>query len=210
MTSFDICKQNWRKLLVGSPEELKNGDETLRDRIVSCEKKAMESWNLYKKYGKDPSITALFRPTPAETSWNMTEEYTQLCNMALGYGTYGTKCYNDPEMLADILAALEWGYDYYYGQAVIEGHGWRDMKQFNWWDWCIGTPTQLMNAMLIVDEHLTLEQKRNYLALFNLRVPVPRDYGANKVNFGRLIAQAGVLTEREDLIYNGRDNIEDT
>ena len=210
MTSFDICKQNWRKLLVGSPEELKNGDETLRDRIASCERKAMASWNLYKQYGKDTSLNALFRPTPAETSWDMTVEYQKLSEMAMGYGTYGTKCYNDPELLADILEALEWGYDYYYGQAVIENRGWRDVRQFNWWDWCIGTPTQLMNAMLIVDEHLTLEQKRNYLALFNLRVPKPRDYGANKVNFGRLIAQAGVLTEREDLIYNGRDGIEDT
>ena len=29
MSKFDICKENWKKMLVGSPELLKDGDETV-------------------------------------------------------------------------------------------------------------------------------------------------------------------------------------
>ena len=29
MTSIDICKQNWRKMLVGDPEAIKNGDKDI-------------------------------------------------------------------------------------------------------------------------------------------------------------------------------------
>jgi len=210
MTSFDICKKNWKSILVGDPERLKNGDETVKSRIAACETKAMKAWNAYRECGGRPDSVGLFRSTPAEKSWDMTVEYRTLADMAIGYGTYGTKCYLNPELLNDILTALEWGYNHYYGKAEIANKGWRDTRQFNWWDWCIGTPTGLMDTIVLIDEHLTLQQKRDYIELFTVKVPKPRDYGANKVNFGRLIAEAGVLCEREDLIYNGRDGIEDT
>ncbi len=210
MTSYDICKKNWKMILAGDPELLKNGDETVQSRISACNDKAMKAWSTYKECGKRDGAVGMFRSTPAEKSWDMTVEYRTLSEMAKGYATYGTACYQSEELLADILAALEWGYNHYYGKAEIENKGWRDTKQFNWWDWCIGTPTGLMDTIVLVDEHLTLQQKRDYIELFTVKVPVPRDYGANKVNFGRLIAEAGVLCEREDLIYNGRDGIEDT
>lgn len=210
MTSYDVCKKNWQRILVGDPEQLKNGDENVKARITACENKAVKAWNTYKENGKKPDAVGLFRSTPAERSWDMTVEYRSLSEMAVGYATYGTSCYRSPELLRDILAALEWGYTHYYGKAEIANQGWRDTKQFNWWDWCIGTPTGLMNTIVLVDEHLTLQQKRDYIELFDVKVPKPRDYGANKVNFGRLIAQAGVLCERPEQIYNGRDGIEDT
>lgn len=210
MTSYDVCKRNWKMILAGDPELLKNGDDTVKSRISACESKAVKAWDVYKKCGGRADSVGLFRTTPAETSWDMTLEYRSLSEMAKGYATYGTSCYQSPEMLADILAALEWGYNHYYGKAEIANKGWRDTKQFNWWDWCIGTPTGLMDTIVLVDEHLTLQQKRDYIELFTVKVPKPRDYGANKVNFGRLIAEAGVLCERDDLIYNGRDGIEET
>ena len=41
-------------------------------------------------------------------------------------------------------------------------------------------------------------------------MPKPRDYGANKVHFGILMAQSGLLCEREELIKIGVEEIEDT
>ena len=210
MTSFDICKEQWKKTLVGSPDELKNGDDTVNSRISVCSQRAMSAWEAYKANAKKEGAVGFFRDTPAVTSGDMTREYSRLREMALGYATYGTECYQSEDLLSDLLAALRWGYEYYYGQAVIENRGWRDMRQFNWWDWCIGTPSALMDTMILIDEHLSLEEKKNYLTLFNLRVSKPRDYGSNKVHFGNLIAKAGILTEREELIYIGRDGIEDT
>ncbi|MBR2460516.1 MAG: hypothetical protein IKB34_04735 [Clostridia bacterium] len=210
MTSFEICKSQWRKILVGTPDELAIGDKTVNERIASCGRKANLAWDAYKANGKKPDAVGLFRDTKSVTSGDMTREYARLSEMALGYATYGTDCYLNEELLSDILAALEWGYTHYYGEAELEYRGWRDMREFNWWDWCIGTPTGLMNTMILVDSHLTLEQKKNYLKVFNHRVPKPRDYGSNKVHFGYLIAQAGILCENAEQILVGRDGIEDT
>lgn len=210
MTNYDICKRNWQRLLTDDPQLLKNSDATVKNYIVACEEKTQKAWKRYRACGAKPDAVGLFRDTPAITSEDMTTEYRTLADMALGYGTCGTGCYRDPQLLADILAALEWGYRHYYGKAEIENRGWRDVKQFNWWDWSIGTPTQLMNTMVLVDAHLTLQQKRDYLAYFAFRVRAPRDYGANKVNYGRLMAQAGVLCQWDDMIDTGRDGIADT
>ena len=210
MTQFEICKENWKKMLVGEPERLENGDETVKARITACGNAAMKTWADFKAHKNGDQTIGFFRDTPAVESTHMTAEYTALRRMALGYATYGTECYHNEELLADLLWALEWGYNHYYGQAEIEDRGWRSVKQFNWWDWCVGTPMSLMDIILLVEEHLTLEQKKNYVALFDNRVPVPRDYGANKVHFGELIAKAGILCENAERILVGRDGIEDT
>lgn len=210
MNSFDICKNNWRRLLVGTPELLKNGDETVIKRIKACSDKAMERWKEFKQAFRTESPVGFFRTQRAVQSYDMTIEYSKLCDMALGYGTFGTECYRNEELLKDILDAIEWGYHNYYGKAEMEDKGWRSIRQFNWWDWWIGTPSALMKIMVIVDESLTLEKKRDYLALFDMGVPVPRDYGSNKVNFGALIARSGILCENSERIFVGRDGIEDT
>ena len=54
MTSYDVCKKNWQRILVGDPEQLKNGDETVKARVTACENKALKAWNLYKENGKKP------------------------------------------------------------------------------------------------------------------------------------------------------------
>lgn len=210
MSNFNICKANWKKTLVGTPELLKNGDDTVKERIKACSNRAMRAWNDFKKTFKTDAPVGFFRAERAIESNDMTRDYSRLTEMALGYATYGTECYQNKELLADILDALEWGYNNYYGKAEIENKGWRDVRQFNWWDWCIGTPNALMTTMILVDEHLTLEQKRNYLELFDQRVPVPRDYGANKVRFGMLIIFSAILCQRPERILVGRDGIEDT
>ena len=52
MTSYDICKKNWKKILAGDPELLKNGDETVKSRISACNDKATKAWKTYKEHGK--------------------------------------------------------------------------------------------------------------------------------------------------------------
>lgn len=210
MNGFDICKANWKKMLVGTPELLMNADETVKERIKACSDKAMNTWKNFKAAFRTESPVGFFRKERAVASGDMTRDYSQLTAMALGYATYGTECYQSEELLTDILDALEWGYHNYYGRAEMENKGWRDVRQFNWWDWCIGTPTYLMQVMILVDEHLTLEQKKNYLALFDQRVPTPRDYGSNKVHFGELIAESAILCENAERVFVGRDGIEDT
>ncbi len=197
-------------MLVGEPCDVKNGDEAVRKRVEVCGNVAIKTWETLKAHKKGEETVALFRDTPITESIEMSREYETLRKIALGYGTYGTVCYQNKEMLDDILWALDWCYRHYYGKAEMENKGWRDTRAFNWHDWKIASPRALMDVMLVVDEHLTLDQKRDYLALFDMLVKVPTDYAANKVNFGRLIAQSGLLTEREERITCGRDGIENT
>lgn len=210
MDSFEICKAAWRKMLVGEPDDVKNGDEAVKKRVEACGNLAMKTWETLKAHKKGEETVALFRDTPITESIEMSREYETLRRIALGYGTYGTVCYHNKEMLSDLLWAIEWGYSHYYGKAEMENKGWRDVKAFNWHDWKIASPRALMDIMLVVDEHLTLEKKRDYLALFDMLVKVPTDYAANKVNFGRLIVQSGLLTENAERIASGRDGIDNT
>lgn len=140
----------------------------------------------------------------------MTGEYNSLRKIALGYATYGTDCYNDPKVLTDILWALDWMNRHYYGKAELEGNGWRNYRLFNWHDWHIGTPEKLMDIMLLVDEHLSIDQKRRYLELFDFLEPAPHDFASNKLMFGKVIICSGILEERNDRILCGRDGVADT
>ena len=209
MNKFDASKERWRKSLVGTPEQIMSGDENIKVRVKACGDKAISVWNNFKKFRAENS-PSLFRPDAYEKSNDMTKEYGTLKVMALGYATYGTECYQNPELLSDILFALEFLYTHYNGEAEINGTGWRNIRSFNWWDWQIGTPIAMMDTMILVDEHLDVESKRNYLKIFNLLVPKPRDYGANKVHYGILMAKSGMLCEREELIKIGIEEIENT
>lgn len=209
MNMFDEAKRRWRESVVSTPELLKDGDENVSARISGCGANAKRAWELFKKYRAEGS-PSLFRPDAYEKSSDMTREYNSIKAMAIGYATYGTECYHDPELLADILFALEYMYTHYNGEAELAGTGWRSIRIFNWWDWQIGSPMAYMDTMILVDDHLTVEQKRNYLKVFNFLVPAPRDYGANKVHYGILMAKSGLLCEREELIKIGIEGIENT
>ena len=209
MNQYDVMKQTWRTLLVGTPEELQNGDAAVQARMAACGKAAQESWDKLRA-NKREDAPALFRGAPLGETFDMTLEYGELRKLALGWATYGSPLYQNEDLLADILWAMDWMYRHFYGRDVMEDRGWRDWRLFNWWDWKIGSPRYLMDAMVLVDDYLTLEQKREYLALFDMVVPAPFDYAANKVNFGRLISSSGILTERPERILCGRDGIEDT
>ncbi len=209
MNSYEKMKQTWRALLVGTPEELQNLDAAMQARMDACGKAAQASWDKLRA-NKREDAPALFRGAPLGRTFDMTLEYGELRTLAIGWATYGSPLYKNEELLADILWAMDWMYRHFYGRDVMEDRGWRDWRLFNWWDWKIGTPLNLMDAMVLVDDYLTLEQKREYLALFDMVVPEPFDYASNKVHFGQLISESGILTECPERIVCGRDGIEDT
>ncbi len=209
MNKFEASKVRWRRSLVATPEQIISGDENVKARARACGESAINTWNTFKKFREENS-PSLFRPDAYEKSNDMTREYQTIRRMAIGYATYGSECYHNPELLADILYALEFMYTHYNGEAELEERGWRSVRQFNWWDWQIGSPMALMDTMVLVDEHLDIESKRNYLKVFNFLVPEPRDYGANKVHYGILMAKAGLLCEREELIRIGTEKIDNT
>ncbi len=210
MGSFEICKQNWRKRLVSSPESITEAGAQIAERLGKIADEARASQALMKKSLEQKKYNTLFICRKCEKTEDMSAEYEHIRKMALGYATYGTETYDDRQLLSDILFALEWAHNRYYGKAEMENRGWRDIYEFNWYDWKVKTPKFLMDAMVLVDGSLTLYQKRDYLGLFNMLVDKPFDYSSNKVEFGSLMVESGILTENEQIIKAGLDGIEDT
>lgn len=209
MNKFEAAKARWRESLVATPEQIATGDENVQNRAKDIGKSAVSTWNTFKKYRAESS-PCLFRSEPYEMSRDMTAEYNAIRRMALGYATYGSECYQNPELLQDILFALNFMYTHYNGEAEITGTGWRSIRSFNWWDWQIGSLMAYMDTMVLIDGHLDVETKKNYLKVFDFLVTAPRDYGANKIHYGILMIRSGLLTEREELIKIGTEGIEDT
>ena len=209
MNSFEICKENWRKILLGDPKKIDIADAETKNRIKHINDDAIKAWAMLKKH-RFEETKALFKDVRIVESIEMTEEYNNLKAMAIGFATKGTSCFENEELLKDILWALDWMWRHYYGQAEIEDRGWRSYFQFNWYDWHVDTPSRLMDVMLIVEEYLTNEQKKNYLALFDFIKPYPNDFSSNKLEFGRLIACSGILQGNKERVLCGRDGVKDT
>ena len=107
--------------------------------------------------------------TAISASADMTREYDYLRQIALAYGTYGTKYYKDPDVQAKLLYGVKWLNEHYYGEKQTYGKGtdgWHLMTGFNWWDWYIGTPQHLYDILIILDHFdlLTDSMINTYLA----------------------------------------------
>lgn len=209
MNGFEICKKNWRKMLLGDPKKIDMTDNETKNRIKRINDDAVKAWELLKKH-RFEETKALFKDVSIVESNEMTDEYNNLKVMAIGYAIKGTSCFENEELLKDILWALDWMWRHYYGQAEMEDKGWRSYFQFNWYDWHVATPSRLMDIMLIVDDYLTNEQKKNYLALFDFIKPFPNDFSSNKLVFGRLIACSGILQDNKERVLCGIDGVKDT
>ena len=83
--------------------------------------------------------------------------------MALAYGTYGCKSYHSPELLKDIVYALDWMEANMYGAEVLSDTSFRSYKVFNWWDWYIGGAVSMLETVMIIEESLTREEIDRYV-----------------------------------------------
>ncbi len=160
---FKIAKDKWRELLVSTPEKMDLTDPVLAEKIREINDSAKPIW---ESMHKEPSRKMLWGSEPPSESCHLSEHYGNIYNLARAWGTYGGELYHSEELKSDILDALEWMYENMYGEAEIEGRGWRDINTFNWWNWYVDAPRWLTNAMLIMEEFLTREQKQKYLKLF--------------------------------------------
>lgn len=133
-------------------------------------------------------------------------------NMALAYGVYGTgdELYHNPALKEDILYGLDWFYKHRYGQAEIDGNGWRSTDDYNWWDWQIGTPRYLIPVLLIMENEpeLTQAQIVNYLALFDKLVPSGRMTGSNLMNTAKLAIGSALLQNDPEKVLKNQQLLE--
>ena len=203
---MQIVLTNWKKKLT-----VEEGVDLL-DPVVSKMVKRIEGDAVYalNLYAENAGEHSLFLDHKPERSTEMTIEFRQLIKIARSWASYGTKHYKDAEVLKTIKYCLEWMYENRYGYNELNDCGWRSTKIFNWWDWDIGSPTQLIGTLICLGDEVSKEDCKRYLALYDARVPEPRDYGSNRIEFAKNIIGSGILCGDESKIYTAINGIKET
>ncbi len=202
---YKVIKDRWRADLVGD-ETVDLSDATVAARVKQVSAAGNSAWMSMNKGNDIEELWGKKITTTAE----MTARYGNIAAMAKAWATYGSSLYHNESLRDDILYALQWMYENRYGEAEKTNSGWRNTGLFNWWDWQIGTPTYLIDTLMLMESELDLPTIKNYLSLFDKLLVHSWDYGSNKVNFCREIIGSGLLQENPARILTGRDEIDPT
>lgn len=134
----------------------------------------------------------------------MSRAYFTIREMAVSYATEGSLFYNNAELAADIVRAMEWMHAYQYNETKsIVG---------NWYDWEIGVPQALMDLNVLMYDALTAEQRDRYMKVIDRFVPDPKkrvqnanviEVGANLLDKALVVVLRGIVGERGDKIALG-------
>ena len=156
---WKLIKDNWRKYLLGD-EHNNTSDEWVKNKIDNIDSACEEAMELFNK---ETQIFAVFGTAPVTTTREMTYQYEYVLDLATAFGTYGSKYYKNSEIKEMILFSLDWLYENLYGQAVLDGKGWKRTSEYNWSDWFEKTTRALCNTLLILEDELTEELIHKYI-----------------------------------------------
>jgi len=165
-------KKKWFEALVGNEASNDLSDPDISAKISGLTASGIAAREtLIRGNPKDE----LFEGIVSDKSSAVTTSYTRVSSMAKAYACYGGELYRNEGLKADIIYALDWLHDNRYGTDT----GWTFSGFDNWWDWEIGTPTQLMDILILMESELTDSQIRKYLDYFDELLPMPKWTGAN-------------------------------
>lgn len=202
---FVMAKDNWRKLLCATPETIDLNDEGMKARIRAISNSAE---NILKRLHREPDAQILWGDNPPSISDDVMTQFAYIRELALAWGTYGSDLYHDESLKKDILYCYEWMYENMYGDAEINGTGWRSINDFNWWHWYVGGPDMLTDGLLIMENEMTEKAKRKYLKLFkylldNWRLRYTQDQCSGRMAVGTKCAL--LLEDPERLTISSND-----
>ena len=196
-------KDNWRRYLVGD-ESTNIDDPYVKEKLAKIDSTCDATLGIFNK---NSQILALFGSTPCTESADMTFQYTYLYNLVEAYGTYGSKYYKDQSLKRDILFCLNWFYENLYGQDEIDGKGWRNPLEYNWWDWYCGSAQKLCDSLIIMEDSLNPKLIKKYLSLYNYLRPYMRSeqefaHASSRVYCGTATAVLEEDSERMERMKN--------
>ena len=168
------------------------------DKVKQRENHCTNSWNLFKSTytGADMKnglfgITISIQPVATYVSWEeekLTSLYSHILYMTQSYADYGSQYYHNPELLADIIKALDYGYDNFYGSYLLENG-----TVGNWFPWDIGVPLNLLPTLVYLRNDLTPAQIDKYLSPYDYLQPFPEGNASNLSNMAMCVMLASCL-----------------
>ena len=121
-------------------------------------------------------------------SSHMSKIYGNIRAIAIGYATEGGDLYKNEQILQDIISALDYMHENYYSR--------REENIFsndNWWDWEIGTPENLLEALVCIADDISQKLIDKYLEPINRYDPYPSMTMSNRINIAYCSIISAVL-----------------
>lgn len=160
---YKTVKKKWIETIIGSHEINDTSIPEIKEKIEAAERHYEEARAIFHR---DPDAIILFGDKPPTDSVDLKTQYDYLETFAVAWSMPGSKYFGDKEILSDVLFGLEWMYLHMYGEAEIEERGWRSAHLYDWWHWYVGGSEPLTDIMFLVEDYLTMEQKKKYLKCF--------------------------------------------
>lgn len=165
--------------------------EAFKNNVKNSDSKCEETWAQFKETWSDGEKGQLFGLDIARRPWNDEKStmtlIARLFFMTQGWAKRG-KYYHNPELLADIMAGLEYANKYYYGKNIIN-----EGTFGNWWEWNVGIPLNLMPMLVLLEDELGPDLLKKYLEPFDYITPYPMGSGANQMWTARVCIISGAL-----------------
>ncbi|GAB3458440.1 polysaccharide lyase 8 family protein [Massilia terrae] len=214
--AFDAMRARWQTKLVGTPDLDRRAPE-VRDQLAA-RSAAAQDWRARMRPDADSpalwtDIGDFTNPKGLLQSAAVTANANRLRQMALAYATPGSPSQGDPRLAAAVSAGIDWFVRTLY-RADRPAYG-------NWWDWQIGAPQYLLDALCLMDGQLPADLRRRALAAVRWYVPDPRyrtrrdgtlyldlpETGANLLDKALVAILEGMLGKDAARIEGGRDAI---
>ncbi|MGH8791060.1 MAG: hypothetical protein ACRDXX_00220 [Stackebrandtia sp.] len=135
-----------------------------------------------------------------EESFAIKRSFERLYAMALAWATPGASHHGDADLLADVVAALDWMVAHYYTEdGEVVG---------NWYEWKISGPMAFNNAVVLLYDQLSGEQVSAYGRAVGHYTPEPVFTAANRALTSSVVVGRGVLTGDSDTVSLGVDGLD--
>lgn len=142
-------------------------------------------------------------------STNVTSSFTRLARITRAWATRGTQQYGDADVLAAVLAGLDWMYENRYAPTLT--------RFDNDWDWEIGSPIQLNDTLVLLGPAAGEERRARLTAAVDHYTPDPNLWrvnrqiatGANRVWVCTVVAVRALLDGDGAALTEVRDALSD-
>lgn len=214
--AFDAMRDRWQTKLVGTADL----DRSVPDvrAVLTARSDAAQHWlaTMHPEAGSPAlwsDIPIARDPTGMQSSAPVSANAGRLRQMALAWATPGSPSFGDRRLASSIVAGIDWFVSTAY-RSDVSAYG-------NWWDWQIGTPQSLLDALSLIDGQLPADLRRRALAAVRWYVPDARyrthlngtlyrelpETGANLLDKALVAILDGMLGKDEARIKAARDAI---
>ena len=198
---FDAILKAQREYKLGNGTHSENAQyvKQMNTIISSCK----TSWDLFKatESGINESdtlfnitVTNAYEPGygyPYKNGSQIGNFYLNVANMAMGYALNytGNTYYQNPELLEDIKACLEYGYKFYFGEHIME----TGKTYGNWYCWDVTIPEHINTTLIMIQDKLDQSTVSKYLSPHKKLMYWPDGAGSNRVTMAIQVLLASAL-----------------